>query len=153
MEVKHCYCKSSLAYNKCCEPFLNLSKKPSTPLQLMRSRYSAYVLKKIDYLVNTQCDKKDPKILHSEISQFAKNTIFQHLEIIYSNGETVEFKAYFISENKQHILHERSLFVYRNGTWCYKSGEIFPTRTLFSRNDLCICGSGKKYKRCCAKKL
>jgi SEC-C motif-containing protein len=151
--MKYCYCKSTLAYSECCEPFLNLKAKISTPLQLMRSRYSAYVLKRIDYLVDTQCSTEDPEILRSEISQFAKRAIFQHLEIIYNDAKTVEFKAYFIADGMQQTLHERSLFVLRNGTWCYKSGEIFPAKATFGRNDPCICGSGKKYKKCCAKKL
>ncbi len=147
-----CYCKSSLAYNKCCEPFLNLSTKPSTPLQLMRSRYSAYVLKRVDYLVDTQCDTGDTEILRREIGQFAESALFQNLEIIQSSDETVEFKAYFIADGIQQVLHERSLFVCQDSIWCYKSGEILPAKAIFGRNDPCICGSGKKYKKCCGHK-
>lgn len=34
----------------------------------------------------------------------------------------------------------------------YKKSKTFVTDTIVGRNDLCLCGSGKKYKKCCGKK-
>lgn len=48
-----CPCKSNISYSDCCEPYHNSTKLPSTAEQLMRSRYSAYALKLINYLIET----------------------------------------------------------------------------------------------------
>jgi SEC-C motif-containing protein len=112
----------------------------------MRSRYSAYVLKKIDYLVRTQCDSSNPH----EIEAFAKAAYFQNLEIIEYGEDFVEFKAYYILDHHQELLHEKSFFICENEKWCYKNGKLFSTSLVFKRNETCICGSGKKYKKCCA---
>ena len=62
-------------------------------------------------------------------------------------------------------MQERSRFVRENGLWFYIDGE-FPEQSQpepeidprlnqtvesfkIGRNDPCICGSGKKYKKCC----
>ena len=112
----------------------------------MRSRYSAYVLNNIDYLVQTQCEKSNPQ----DIEAFARAAFFQNLEIIEYGEDFVEFKAYYILEHHQELLHEKSFFRCKDGKWCYKDGELFSTSIVFKRNEACICGSGKKYKRCCA---
>ncbi len=153
-----CPCKSGTSFLQCCSPYLQNEKLPSNPLTLMRSRYSAYVLKKIDYLVNTQCNSSDPH----EIEAFAKAAYFQNLEIIEYGEDFVEFKAYYILDHHQELLHEKSFFTCavndseevllgcKDEKWCYKNGTLFSTQIAFKRNDICICGSGKKYKKCCA---
>jgi len=40
-------------YKDCCYPFLIGASKPETPEQLMRSRYSAFCTKNIEYLFST----------------------------------------------------------------------------------------------------
>ncbi len=141
-----CPCKSGTSFSKCCSGYLNTEKFPPNPLTLMRSRYSAYVLEDIDYLVKTQCDVSE----REEIAAFAKAAYFQHLEILEYEGSFVEFKAYYVLNHHQELLHERSFFISKNEQWCYKEGELFSSNIVFKRNEACICGSGKKYKRCCA---
>jgi SEC-C motif-containing protein len=116
----------------------------------MRSRYSAFVLKNIDYLLQTGCSKENPLQVYEEIKNFATQAHFQHLEIISSDLQQVEFKAYYILDHHQELLHEKSFFTCNDGIWCYRDGELFSTTITFKRNDICICGSGKKYKKCCA---
>jgi len=48
-----CPCQSSLSYEDCCGRFHSGNMFPETSEQLMRSRYSAFVLKKIPYIVQT----------------------------------------------------------------------------------------------------
>jgi SEC-C motif-containing protein len=48
-----CYCGSQKSYNDCCFPFLSGKLIPETPEQLMRSRYSAFCIKNIEYLIST----------------------------------------------------------------------------------------------------
>jgi SEC-C motif domain protein len=149
IRLELCPCKSSKLFSECCEPYLNDKKSASSPLELMRSRYSAFVLKNIDYLLKTQCKKDDPLQEYQEIKAFATQAHFQHLEIISSDTQSVEFKAYYILNHHQELLHEKSFFTCKDGIWCYKEGELYATAITFKRNETCICGSGKKYKKCC----
>ena len=48
-----CYCGSQKSYKDCCEPYILGEKNPSTAEDLMRSRYSAYVVVATDYLIET----------------------------------------------------------------------------------------------------
>lgn len=122
----------------------------ATAEALMRSRFSAFVLKNADYLVATWHPSTRPVAL--DLS--SDTTVWQHLKIIAcdegrecdSRGE-VEFAAYF--EGGQ--LHERSRFLREEGRWYYVDGEILPplTEAKVGRNASCPCGSGRKFKRCC----
>jgi uncharacterized protein len=58
---------------------------------------------------------------------------------------------YFCSSYKQifRYAHERMLIVARNIKEKQLQSFIHAKRSLPGRNDLCICGSGKKYKKCC----
>lgn len=57
--IDFCPCGSQLEFSNCCGPYLNLSEKilPQTPESLMRSRYSAYTLAKIDYIAKKMTEK------------------------------------------------------------------------------------------------
>src|SRR4030066_174277 len=48
-----CPCGSGQAYAVCCGTFIDNDVLPATAEQLMRSRYSAYVLAREDYLLRT----------------------------------------------------------------------------------------------------
>jgi len=151
--MKKCYCKSGLSFSDCCEPILNMDQLAPTALSLMRSRYSAYCLGDINYLKSTTYDYvwSDEELKY--IQNWADNSLWQHLEIIDFSDDMVEFKAYYIFENRQHLHHERSLFKKVNNMWKYVDGEIYEDKITLLRNSICICGSGLKYKRCCLKKL
>ncbi|MGR5471371.1 YchJ family metal-binding protein, partial [Vibrio astriarenae] len=74
----------------------------------------------------------------------------------------VEFNAYFNEDGKRYCMTERSRFVKEDGLWYYIDGTFpkeepeqdprlsQPVSSLkVGRNDPCICGSGKKFKKCC----
>ena len=48
-----CYCGSQKFYGECCFPLISGSLKPKNPEQLMRSRYSAFCIKNIEYLISS----------------------------------------------------------------------------------------------------
>jgi SEC-C motif-containing protein len=87
------------------------------------------------------------------IQDWADNSTWQHLEIVDYSEEMVEFKAYYIFAKKQHLHHEKSVFIKENDMWKYVDGEIYEDKVEFLKNTQCICGSGLKYKRCCLKKI
>lgn len=148
-----CYCKSDLEFTVCCEPILRVDKIPTSALALMRSRYSAYCIGDVNYLKATTHNHSWSDEELKFIQDWTDDSEWQHLEIVTSSENIVEFKAYYIFENKQHLHHEKSTFTKDKDMWKYADGEVFADHVSFSRNEKCICGSGEKYKRCCANKI
>lgn len=153
MTKEKCYCKSGLLFSQCCEPILRVLEVAPTAEALMRSRYSAYCLGDVNYLQATTHDHTWSDKELKFIQDWADNSFWQHLEVLDVSEAMVEFKAYYIFEGKQHMHHEKSTFIKINDIWKYVDGEIYEDKVSFLRNETCICGSGKKYKRCCFTKL
>lgn len=151
--MEKCYCKSGLNFSECCEPILRVLEIAPSAISLMRSRYSAYCLGDVNYLQATTHDHTWSDEELKFIQDWADNSFWQHLDIIDFNDEMVEFKAYYVFDGKQHMHHEKSLFLKVNDMWKYVDGEIYEDKVTFLRNEKCICGSGQKYKRCCFTKL
>lgn len=121
-----CPCGSKLPISKCCEPFIKEIQFPSTAEQLMRSRYSAYVVGAIDYLVNTTHPSTRKNHQRTDIENWSKSTKWLGLEIINATASTVEFKAKFEREkNTIETHHEKSTFVFEDGKWYYVDGVFF----------------------------
>ena len=57
---KNCHCGSEQVFEACCEPYLKGVEKPQTAEQLMRSRYTAYVVQDEQYLIDTWHSKTRP---------------------------------------------------------------------------------------------
>ena len=146
-----------MAYGQCCEPYHSGVKLPATAEELMRSRYSAYVLRNGIYLQDTWEQSGRPKAI-----DFSKETIeWLRLEIIdIKKGSlkdtkgVVAFKAYFMQDGAECVMNEISRFTKLNGRWFYLDGIIksmgkVDLQTNQGKNAPCACGSGKKFKRCC----
>ena len=144
-----CYCKSQKEFSECCEPYLSADKKSPSPLELMRSRYSAYVLGDGHYIVNTASKESRYEDDIALIEEYARSVRWLGLEILKAEKNVVEFKAYYEDNNGLHVQHERSNFIFEDGIWLYKDGKLFNSK--IERNILCPCQSGKKYKKCCKK--
>lgn len=146
-----CPCGSGESLESCCGKYLSNKQYPNTPEQLMRSRYSAYVLKDEDYLLKTWHESTRPNSLElkDDSSQWKK------LKIISASDNEVQFAAFFSNSinNKECLfsLYEKSLFVNENH-WLYLQGNDLKT-TALSKNMPCPCRSGKKFKRCCASEI
>ena len=121
-----CPCKSRLTYGECCGPFHLGKAVPETAEQLMRSRYSAYFFRLIDYLVDTtHPDKKTPN-MRQEIQATAEQANWKFLTILgTSKGQAddktgkVEFVAEFYHNDTKHEHYERSRFRRYKGVWKY----------------------------------
>ncbi|MFA9195047.1 YchJ family metal-binding protein [Flavobacterium sp. FBOR7N2.3] len=121
-----CYCNSQKLFKNCCEPYIKGIKNAPTAETLMRSRYSAYATHQADYLVATTHISQ--RNLHSkeDILLWATSNQWQKLEVLKSTPTTVEFKAYYLNQNKQqHIHHEFSSFVQEEGNWYYVDGDYY----------------------------
>lgn len=149
-QADNCPCGSQLKYADCCQR-LHLGKaKPSNAVQLMRSRYSAFVQQNIDYLIDTLHPTQRQTDDREVLQQTCQNTHWLGLEIVKSQDKKdtakVEFVAFY-EDSPIGQLHERSNFVLEADQWFYLDGEFLPAIKL-GRNDKCICGSGKKLKHC-----
>ncbi len=128
---QHCPCHSGQTYVACCQ-CLHLGKPANSAEQLMRSRYSAYVLKMANYLNTTQhASKVSAKAKLDKLSPSDLQGIkWLGLEILDTqtqglNHATVTFKAHFRNgKQKTLTLHETSQFIFENGNWFYVDGEI-----------------------------
>ncbi|WP_254258503.1 YchJ family protein [Methylovorus sp. MM2] len=121
-----CYCESSKPYAACCKP-LHEDELTTTAEQLMRSRYSAYVLGLEAYLLRTWHADTRPASL--DLTNDAKTTRWIGLkvkchEVLDSSTAIVEFIASYKLNGKAHKLHEISRFIKQNEQWLYIDGEI-----------------------------
>ena len=154
-----CFCGSNNTFEQCCKPIINGVQPAPTAQSLMRSRYSAYVIVASQYLIDSTHISQRANYSKTDIEAWAKESHWQNLEIIDckkglsddSVGE-VEFKAYYRdSKNTLQIHHEKSIFKQENSVWFYVNGTIIPPQTITNRNDVCACGSGRKFKKCCGR--
>ncbi|MBQ0788517.1 MAG: Sec-C motif domain protein [Oceanihabitans sp.] len=122
----NCYCGNNKTYKSCCEVFHLNNGKTETAQQLMRSRYSAFVLANGDYLMATHHSATRPTSEKIAIVKWAKSVEWIKLEIeettkgLEKDKEgTVTFNAYFYKNGKVDVIHEKSAFKKENNTWYY----------------------------------
>lgn len=113
-----------------------------TPKELMISRYEAFAAKNWNYLVETSTSQTLQELSVPSSIEWLK------LEVLDDYEDRVEFKAYFKDSGEVGVLHEKSRFVKIDGVWKYADGELYNSK--IERNESCPCGSGKKFKKCCA---
>ena len=112
-----------------------------SPKELMISRYEAFVKKDWAYLVKTSTNQTLQELNHPTSIEWLK------LDVINAIDNIVEFKAYYKEFGEIGVLHEVSQFLEVDGEWKYSQGELKNSKV--ERNELCPCGSGKKFKKCC----
>ncbi|KAA0013623.1 YchJ family protein [Billgrantia pellis] len=145
---ERCPCGSGMRLASCCGPFHGGEPAP-TPETLMRSRYSAFALGLHDYLRDTWHPSTRPTALDLDASsRWVRLEVLDHGQD--GNKGRVHFRATFREGKRWGVLEESSRFVYEAGRWVYLDGTPSVTRLKPGRNDACPCGSGRKFKSCCA---
>ncbi|MFC0820862.1 YchJ family protein [Moraxella marmotae] len=167
MKFEPTVCPCGLSdYQTCCQPYHQGQIAP-TAERLMRSRYSAYVLQDIDYIIRTTVPAQAGLLDRAALSQWAAQMHWRNLEIVSiapkigKRHAQVHFRAYFDkqdnfagNDNGVGCHDERSAFVK------IKQGE--ETRWYFldptvpnslTNKQPCLCDSGEKFKACCGKFL
>lgn len=129
-----CPCCSGKTYQECCSLY-HQGKEPETALDLMRSRYSAYALNNVDYIIRTT-HPRHPSVSQNldtwkqAILEFALNTDFERLEIVdckeLPDKATVIFIAHLKLNGEDVTFTERSFFAKNKGQWSYVNGDVFP---------------------------
>jgi SEC-C motif-containing protein len=120
-----CACGSGATYEKCCGRFIEGGEIAPTAEALMRSRYTAYTLRREEYLLATWHALKRPSLLGL---QAGGATIWLGLDVQrhVPDGDSaiVEFVARFkIGGGRAERLREVSRFVREDGRWFYVDGD------------------------------
>ncbi|WP_329132712.1 YchJ family protein [Streptomyces sp. NBC_00670] len=119
---RHCPCGSGEAYEACCGRYVAGPAAAPTAEALMRSRYSAFVVRDEGYLLRTWHPRTRPPRLELD-----PGTRWTGLEVTGTTGGsafhttgTVTFRASWRGGS----LHERSRFERVDGAWVYVDGDF-----------------------------
>lgn len=122
-----CPCGSGAVRGLCCGPYLDGDAIAPTAEALMRSRYTAFVEERRDYLLRTWAEETRPEALDLDPRQ---RWLGLSIRATYAGGVAddvgeVEFVARSRVGGRGLRLHERSRFRRANGQWVYVDG-VFP---------------------------
>jgi SEC-C motif-containing protein len=120
-------------------------------------------MKEITYLHTSLHPDKRSDFDEKSTRNWAECAEWHKLEIVETFGGgpgesegRVEFVASYTEKGIKREHHELAGFRKNDGIWYFDSGEVVPPKQVVrsvpktGRNDPCPCGSGKKYKKCCA---
>jgi SEC-C motif-containing protein len=128
----------------------------------MRARYTGYVKGEVDFLLGSLHPDGSAGVDRESTRQWSQNADWHGLEVLGTTAggdkdETgeVEFVAKYSMQGEPQRHHERAYFKRHNGNWLFLDGqELHPDpvvgpKVKIGRNDVCLCGSGSKFKKCC----
>ena len=130
----------------------------------MRARYSSYVTGDVDFLRSSATKEVQAEFDEKASKAWSAAAKWHGLEIIRTErggaGDSdgvVEFRALYTANGEFCNHHEVSQFVRETDGWKFADGELVGETPIvreepkIGRNDLCPCGSGRKYKKCCGR--
>jgi SEC-C motif-containing protein len=115
-----------LAFAACCARYLDDADNTPAPdaQSLMRSRYSAFVLKRADYLLATWHTSTRPSdVPLDDATKWMGLDVRRHTVIDADHAE-VEFVARYRVAGRGARIHELSRFVRQAGRWYYLDGDL-----------------------------
>ncbi|MFI8826316.1 YchJ family protein [Streptomyces sp. NPDC053431] len=125
-EASPCPCGLEAPYSACCGRFHAGPATAPTAELLMRSRYSAFVVRDEAYLLRTW----DPRTRPAEVD-FDPAMRWSGLAVeetgdgtAFHQQGTVTFRARFTHGGVPGELHERSRFARHEGAWVYVDGDF-----------------------------
>lgn len=120
-----CPCGSGAPLVACCGRFLEGKADAPDAERLMRSRYSAFVGERGDYLLATwHASRRPPAIDFDTGAKWLGLEVRRHQSTGPDSAE-VEFVARWRVGGRAVRLHERSRFVREGGRWYYVDGDQF----------------------------
>ena len=118
--------KKPLSFAACCARYLNnFDNTPAPDAQsLMRSRYSAFVLKRADYLLATwHASTRPADVSPDDATKWLGLDVRRHA-VIDADHAQVEFVARYRTAGRGARIHELSRFVLEAGRWYYLDGDL-----------------------------
>ena len=125
-----CPCGTGSDYHDCCERFHKSAPAP-TAQQLMRARYSAYVLNDTAFIAATWHPTTRPQLEERVAGETDNRWLGLEVRHACETGDeaTVEFVARYKRGGRAQRLHEVSRFVREAGLWWYLDGS-FPKASM-----------------------
>ena len=118
--------KKPLTFAACCGRYLNHFENTLAPdaESLMRSRYSAFVLARSDYLKATwHASTRPADLSQDEGTKWLGLEVRRHT-VIDADHAQVEFVARYRTAGRGARIHELSRFVREAGRWYYVDGDL-----------------------------
>lgn len=122
---ERCPCNTGLSYAECCGKYHDGAVAP-TAETLMRSRFTAFVVRDADYLLRTW----DPDTRPYDLTLVDLPVQFHRLEIIdvvgggpFDQEGIVEFEAFYTGQPSG-SQRERSSFRRLGREWVYTAGDV-----------------------------
>lgn len=114
----------ALAFGACCGRYLDHDTPAPDAQSLMRSRYSAFVLGRVDYLNRSWHASTRPADLSLESGVKWLGLEVRSHRLIDADHAEVEFVARSRVAGRGQRLHETSRFVREVGRWFYVDGDM-----------------------------
>ena len=114
-----CPCGSGKKYKKCCGIY-HKGSYPKDVVTLMKSRYSAFAVGDIKYIIKTAINQTD----YEDLKAFSNSCEFKKLDILDYTKDTVTFRATIFCGEVDNSFTEQSKFIKVDGFWKYDNGEI-----------------------------
>jgi SEC-C motif-containing protein len=155
--TENCYCGNPVKFGNCCGPLLSGATIADSAQALMRSRFSAYCLKNYQYILDTYAEAQRQSLTVQTLGEHSASTQWLCLQVLSQksllDSAQVEFKAYYKIDRDYFVMHEVSDFVCVHSQWLYTTGKQQRGSGQFTpkANSRCLCASGKKFKKCCAR--
>ena len=124
MPATRCPCLSGSTYDECCGPFHAGAAAAPTAERLMRSRYSAYAVGDVAYLLRSWHPLTRPAdlTLDPELRWYRLDILAISRGGMLDTEGTVEFRAHFKAADGAGSQHETSRFARHSGAWVYVDG-------------------------------
>lgn len=131
-EHSYCPCGSKKTYLNCCKVFHD-GKNPETALELMKSRFTAFVVGDVNYIIDTTHEdnveySSDKSKWKDDIQDVVDSTDFYSLTILeFIDGEEESFVTFKLGLKQKGLdtsFVEKSKFLKIDGKWLYRSGEF-----------------------------
>ncbi|MBX3207411.1 MAG: hypothetical protein KF764_20350 [Labilithrix sp.] len=135
---RECPCGSNQRYRACCGA-LHDGAIAETPEALMRSRWSAFVVGRGDYLFETLAsshpDRAAPReAAVRELSRARERQRFLRLSVLHASASEDEGEVLFVArifeKGVDRSFAELSRFTREDGAWRYESGVLVPADRL-----------------------
>lgn len=122
-DAKRCPCGTGLPYGECCGPIHRGEREPATAEALMRSRFTAFAIGDVDWLLASWHPSTRPRSLELD-----PGIRWLRLDVRGTSGgpfdreATVAYEAHWVADGQRGVLRELSRFR-RDQGWQYVDGD------------------------------
>ncbi len=132
MPARPCPCGFKAGIADCCGPLLAGTRQAETAVELMRSRYTAYLEGAVDYLLKTTAAAARERLDRASLAAYCRGLRGVSLRILEVQGGglleatgVVAFAATLRSQGRTFVQRERSSFARdEHGRWVYVDGDV-----------------------------